>query len=242
METMIRDSLIVAEKELRELFASLSTKILAMQIALLGVIFGVLIPYSQGPYWIAETYFLGIHLMFVPLVVTFPFVGDCFAGERERKTLETLLATRLDEKALFLGKSLSVFVFSYIQVLIVVLLGMVSINAYWRIEKGGEGIFLYSPPVLFALFGLSAAMVALATGIGVFVSLRAESVRTAQRIMGTIDLAMFLPMFFVLALITLDWVAVMAALGLVLLLTALLSVLAIRSFRREQLVLGMSDL
>ena len=236
---MIRDSLVVAGKELRELRASLSTRILAMQIALIGVIFGGFIPYSQGPYWIAETYFLGIHFAFVPLVVTFPFVADCFAGERERKTLETLLATRLDEKALFLGKSLSVFVFSYIQVLIVVLLGMVTINAYWRLEEAREGIFLYSPPVLFALFGLSAAMVALATSIGVFVSLRAESVRTAQRITGTIDLAVFLPMFFVLALVTLNWASVMAAFGIVLLLTAILSVLAIRSFRRELLVLGM---
>ena len=236
---MIRDSLIVARKELRELFASRSTKILAMQIAILSVIFGGFIPYSQGPYWIAETYFLGFHFMFVPLVVTFPFVADCFAGERERKTLETLLATRLDEKALFLGKSLSVFVFSYIQVLIVVLLGIVTINAYWRIEEGRQGVFLYSSPVLFALFGLSAAMVALATSIGVFVSLRAESVRAAQRITGVINLAVLLPMFFVLALLTFDWISIMAAFGIVLLLTAFLSALAIRSFRREQLVLGM---
>ena len=239
---MIRDSLIVAEKELRELFASRSTRILAFQIAILGIIFGGFIPYSQGPYWIAETYLLGFHFVFVPFVVTFPFVTDCFAGERERKTLETLLATRLDEKALFLGKSLSVFAFSYIQVLMVVLMGMATINAYWRIEAGGKGLFLYSPPALFALFGLSAAMVALATAIGVFVSLRAESVRAAQRITGVINLAILLPLFFVLALLTLDWFSVMAGFGMVLLLTVLLSVLAIRSFRREQLVLGISDL
>ena len=238
---MIRDSLIVAEKELMELFATRSTKILIMQIGILGVIFGGFIPYSQGRYWIAETYLLGFHFVFVPFVVTFPFVTDCFAGERERKTLETLLATRLDEKALFLGKSLSVFAFSYVQVLMVVLIGMATINAYWWIEAGGKGLFLYSSPALFALFGLSAAMVAMATGIGVFVSLRAESVRAAQRITGVISLAILLPLFFVLALLTLDWLSVMAGFGIVLLLTALLSILAIRSFRREQLVLGMSN-
>ena len=238
---MIRDSLIVAEKELMELFATRSTKILIMQIGILGVIFGGFIPYSQGRYWIAETYLLGFHFVFVPFVVTFPFVTDCFAGERERKTLETLLATRLDEKALFLGKSLSVFAFSYVQVLMVVLIGMATINAYWWIEAGGKGLFLYSPPAFFALFGLSAAMVALATEIGVFVSLRAESVRAAQRITGVISLAILLPLFFVLALLTLDWLSVMAGFGIVLLLTVLLSILAIRSFRREQLVLGMSN-
>ncbi|MFH1008321.1 MAG: ABC transporter permease [Candidatus Latescibacterota bacterium] len=238
---MIRNSTIVAKKELRELFASKSRGILALQIAILGVIFGGFIPYSQGPYWIAETYLLGFHFVFVPFVVTFPFVTDCFAGERERKTLETLLTTRLDEKSLFLGKSLSVFAFSYLQVLMVVLIGWGTINAYWRIEAGGKGLFVYSPPALFALFGLSAAMVALSTGIGVFVSLRAESVRAAQRVTGVINLAILLPMFFVLAQLSLDWISVMAAFGIVLVLTALLSILAIRSFRREPLVLGMMD-
>lgn len=235
---MDSDALLVAGKELRELLASRSLKILILQMGFLTVVFGLLIPYSQGPYWIGETYFLSVHMVFVPLLVTFPFVADCFAGERERKTLETLLATRLSERALFLGKALSVFVFAYIQVVAVVLTGLVALNLYGRIELGMETLFLYSGPTMFAMFFVSAAVVVLGTGLGVLISLRSESVRSAQRVAGVINLVLFLPLFFGFLAFRLSWVSVLITLIIVLLSAGSACAIGIRSFQRERLVLG----
>ena len=232
------DVLRVAGKELRELMASRSLKILILQMGFLTGVFGLLIPYSQGPYWLGETYFLSVHIVFVPLLVAFPLVADCFAGERERKTMETLLATRLSERALFVGKSLSVFVFSYIQVVVVVLTGLIALNLYRRMELGMGGLFCYSGPVLFAMFLISAAVVVLGTGLGVLISLRSESVRSAQRVTGVINLVLFLPLFFGFLAFRMSWLSVLLFFAVVLLASVGMCAIGIGTFRRERLVLN----
>lgn len=235
---MDSDILLVAGKELRELVASRSLKILFLQVGFLVVVFGLLIPYSQGPYWVEETYFLSFHIVFVPLLVTFPFVADCFAGERERKTMETVLATRLNERALFLGKTLSVFAFSYIQVVMVVLAGLVALNLYCRIEMGMEALFLYSGPTTCAMFLISGAVVVLGTGLGVLISLRSESVRSAQRVAGVINLVLFLPLFFGFLAFRLSWASVLITFFSVLFAAGGVCAIGIGSFQRERLILN----
>lgn len=236
---MDSDILLVAGKELRELLASRSLKILLLQVGFVTVVFGLLIPYSQGPYWIEERIsFLSIHLLLVPLLVTFPFVADCFAGERERKTMETVLATRLSERALFLGKALSVFIFAYVQVVAVVLTGWVALNLYQRVELGMEELFFYSGPATFAVLLISAAVVVLGTGLGVLISLRSESVRSAQRVAGVINLVLFLFLFFGFLTFHLNWLSAAITLVIVLLAAGGVCAIGIGSFRRERLVLN----
>lgn len=43
--------------------------------------------------------------MYFPLVLTLTMVADSFAGERERHALETLLASRLSDRAILLGEA-----------------------------------------------------------------------------------------------------------------------------------------
>ena len=70
---------------------------------LVVAVIGVLLPYQMGP----ERYF-GIRpiliLTLVALASISAVVADAFAGERERHTLETLLASRLPDSAILFGK------------------------------------------------------------------------------------------------------------------------------------------
>jgi len=66
-------------------------------------ILGIYLPWQNGPEW-ARTPLLPAALSWLPLLLVGALVADSFAGERERKTLETLLASRLSDRAILLGK------------------------------------------------------------------------------------------------------------------------------------------
>ena len=64
-------------------------------VILVGV-FGVFLPLQSGAEWVqspATVFYWG----WVPLMLVGGAVADSFAGERERHTLETLLASRLPD-------------------------------------------------------------------------------------------------------------------------------------------------
>ena len=41
------------------------------------------------------------------------FIGDAIAGERERHTLETLLASRMPDRAILLGKVIAIVLYAW---------------------------------------------------------------------------------------------------------------------------------
>ncbi len=58
---------------------------------------------------------------------------DSFAGERERHTLETLLASRLPDHAILSGKLLVCVLYSFIMTIIFIVLCLAVVNiAYWN--------------------------------------------------------------------------------------------------------------
>ena len=70
------------------LFGVLSGNFLLVLVAL----FGIVLPLRAGEQWVGQPVGVGISLM-IPLVLVASWAADTFAGERERHTLETLLAT-----------------------------------------------------------------------------------------------------------------------------------------------------
>ena len=106
-------------------------------------------------------------------------IADSFAGERERKTLETLLATRLPDQSIFLGKVLSALIYAWAFTILSMITSLIGVN----LAKDTPGIYLYPPSVF--LFGLVGSIVTglLIAGVGVFISLRASSVREAQQML-----------------------------------------------------------
>jgi ABC-2 type transport system permease protein len=244
---VIVDVLTVAWKEWRELL-QLGGSVRGGRfslVILLGV-FGVFLPLQSGAEWVqspATVFYWG----WVPLMLVGGAVADSFAGERERHTLETLLASRLPDSAILLGKMVAAVSYGWGLVLLMLVLSLVTVNLSVR-----TGPFLMFPwrfavgAPLLALLGAG-----LAASAGVLVSLRAPTVRQAAQTLNVgILLLIFIPVLAVQALpeswkaqagawamtLGVDGILWVAAALLALLDFALLAA-AFARFRRARLVL-----
>jgi len=164
-------------------------------VILIGV-FGVFLPLQAGADWVqspATVFYWG----WVPLMLVGSAVADSFAGERERHTLETLLASRLPDSAILLGKMFAAVTYGWGLVLIMLVLSLVTVNLSartgpllvfpWRFAVGAP---------LLALLGSGLAATA-----GVLVSLRAPTVRQAAQTLNVgVLLLIFIPVLGVQAL------------------------------------------
>jgi ABC-2 type transport system permease protein len=182
---MIGDILTVASKEWTELlFVGGSLRGGRFSLVILLAMFGVFMPYQFGPEWLDSPTTL-FYWGWLPLMIVAGAVADSFAGERERHTLETLLASRLPDRAIVLGKAVAAVGYGWGMVLSMLVLGLVTINV---MEHPG-------PPVLVPWRALGGAAVlsllgtTTAAGAGILVSLRASTVRQASQ---TLNVAILL--------------------------------------------------
>jgi len=244
---VIGDVLTVAWKEWRELLQlGGSHRGGRFSLAILVGVFGVFLPLQAGAEWVespASVFYWG----WVPLMLVGSAVADSFAGERERHTLETLLASRLPDSAILLGKIFAAVTYGWGLVMVMLVLSLITVNLAartgpllmfpWRFAVGAP---------LLALLGAGLAATA-----GVLVSLRASTVRQAAQ---TLNIGMLLLIFIpVLGIQALPdaWKAqlgawamtigvgglVWVAAGLLALLDLSLLAAAFARFRRSRLVL-----
>src|SRR5678815_2933365 len=89
-------------------------------------------------------------------------VADLFAGERERHTLEALLATRLSDQAILFGKLLAAMAYGFILTWVIMLVSVVTIN----ISSGRSGLLFYSPQMTLAALIFSILVSGLSASIG----------------------------------------------------------------------------
>jgi ABC-2 type transport system permease protein len=120
----------------------------------------------------------------VSVILISIMIPESFAGERERHTLETLLASRLPDRAILFGKLVVPISLGWAVALLTVGLGMVTVNvAHWS----GEFRFL-TLPIALGSAALSLLMAVLTAGAGVFISLRAETAQQATQTLTAIIL------------------------------------------------------
>lgn len=208
--------------------------------------FGVILPLQVGRAWVESPIVLA-YWIWVPMALVSSAMADSFAGERERHTLETLLASRLSDRAILFGKIVAAVAYWLGVTWGSLLLGLATIN----LAHGHGSLLIYPPTVSLGIVVLGLLGAGLAAGAGVLVSLRAATVRQAQQIcMIAIMLLPFVPVLGVRALPA-EWKArllepfaaaggtrlvVMAAVVLAVLDIGLLTGAAIR-FRRARLIL-----
>jgi ABC-2 type transport system permease protein len=244
----MNDVWIIARKELKEFWkarGSLRARLLSFLPLLL--VFGIYLPLQQRQSWTEVPAVSGIWFMMLPLVLAGGTAADSFAGERERHTLETLLATRLSDKDIFLGKVLATVLYCVGITWSCALLGWIALNA----TKGSQPWFMYTAPVL-ALITVGSALVSLLmTAVGVLVSLRAASVRAAAQVFSLVTLVLFIGLPVLLqalpasvkeavgqALVGANWTMVgLIAAGVVLLADLALLALGVARFQRPRLIL-----
>jgi len=189
---VIRDVLTVAWKEWRELMSlSGGARGGRLSLVILLAVFGVLLPLQSGADWVrsATTVF---YWAWVPLMLVGNAIADAIAGERERHTLETLLASRLPDPAILLGKVLAAVSYGWGLVMGMLLLSLVTVNMSAR----SDGLLLFPARIAVGAPLLALLGAGLAAAAGVLVSLRAATVRhAAQALSVGILLLIFVPVF-----------------------------------------------
>ena len=91
------------------------------------IIFGIFAPLIAGRLWLDYPIVQWLW-SWLPLAMSAGMVADTFAGERERDTLEALLASRLPDRAIVLGKVAAVAVYGWAITLICWLAGWLSVR------------------------------------------------------------------------------------------------------------------
>jgi ABC-2 type transport system permease protein len=142
-------------------------------------IFGIVMPIQWGSMWVESAVALSLWAI-IPLILVTTMVADSIAGERERHTLETLLASRLSDQAILLGKIGATVSGVWIVTQLLFIMALVPVNL-----MHGEGrLLFYKPQVLVSGLILSFLLSFLMSSIGVLVSLRAGTVKQAQQTLG----------------------------------------------------------
>ena len=177
---MIADIWTVMWKEWREILRqSGSKRRTAGASVLMMVVMGIFMPWQAGIEWVTTPVSLGLWVV-IPVVLIATTVADSFAGERERHTLEALLATRLSDRAILFGKIGATVSYAWVMAQIVLLIALVVVNVrFWE-----EQILFYRADVALSGLGLSLLGASLVSTIGILVSLRANSVKQAQQTLG----------------------------------------------------------
>lgn len=190
---MISDIITVMTKEWREFFASggsRRTSLISLLIIL--VLFGFYLPYRAGQGLIDSPWIVVLYSVVLPVILMTNVIADAIAGERERHTLETLLASRLTDRAIILGKLGATVGYSLALSTITALVGMVAANLH------GDGSFrFYSIGVFGSIVAFDLLISLLFAGFGVLASLHAASVRQAQLTMGVAMIVIFLLPFLI---------------------------------------------
>ena len=101
---MIQDILTVMWKERNALFIQPRSRYRLVVTFLVPIGLSIWMPWDTGRDWFQD-YLPSLIVTFaLPLLVVGVMIPDSFAGERERKTLETLLSSRLPDRAILFGK------------------------------------------------------------------------------------------------------------------------------------------
>jgi ABC-2 type transport system permease protein len=241
---VLNDLLTVLRKELLEIVMPEGRfRGAAKNLVILIGIAGLLFPLQAGPRWL--TSWISIYSACFPAILLLNYAADTFAGERERHTLETLLASRLPDAAILLGKVFAIVGFGWALILLSQVLAVIGLTVVY-----GKGrLLFFDPAIALSLVVIAAVLPLLLTTLGALLSMTAPTVRSAgQRMLMPFLVIYGLPSAVPFLLSRFGWtpnveaiapvtvVAGVAVAGTVL--SAILLVVAMRLFERETLVLS----
>ena len=190
---MLNDIVTIIQKDLKEILSARGNrKSSLIYLGIVVALIGIFMPLQSGPLWLTEP-ILSLVWSWFPVFLMISLVTDSIAGERERNTLETLLASRLSDRAILLGKIAGAVIYGWSISVIGNLLAVVTINV-----RFSTGSFQFYPLSLFLVLLLLPLVVGiLMSSLGVLVSLNAPTARAAYQKLSLVMLGLwFLPMIF----------------------------------------------
>ena len=204
-------------------------------------IMGIYLPLQLGPQWVDLTPIGMVLLLWIPFFVIISFIGDVIAGERERHTLETLLASRMPDRAILLGKVVTTVLYAWSMGVLSLLLGLVLVDLF---RTQGNWMF-YPLDLLLDAIVLSLLASVLAASAGVLISLRVSTVRQAQQILSVGTIVLVFGGTFVLRALPANAISSLSYQQFLLIVIAVFAVLdaillglSLVSFQRSRLILS----
>lgn len=183
---MIGDIATMMWKEWREYFAGPSAggsggrgRGVVGVLLIMGII-SILLPLLMGRALLTSATPVIVDGLYLPVIILLSVIADSFAGERERHTLETLLASRLSDRAILLGKVGAAVAYGWAVGLIAALVQAVVANLSRKNATAGSGLAFYPAGSAIAIVVLGLLMSLLIASAGCLVSLRATTTRQAQ--------------------------------------------------------------
>ena len=175
---MFDDILTVVWKERKSQFRVRGSRLRFLMMLFSPLLLATIFPITFGPNWLAEIPPLIIAVI-TSVILVAVMVPESIAGERERHTLETLLASRLPDRAILVGKLFVPLTVGWGASVLAMLWSAVVVNlAHW------EGhILFFTLPIALGSLALSFLMALLTAGAGVFVSLKAATAQEAAQIL-----------------------------------------------------------
>ncbi len=239
---MLTDISTILWKEWKELFfRRVRAREDAWGLLLVVGVFTIFPLLGENQAWLTSPFAL-IFAAWIPFSLTGNVIADSFAGERERHTLETLLATRLSDRAILLGKIAAAVSYGWGLTMLILVLQMLAINMVFA----GNGILMYSPSIAIGTLVLGLFGSLLPACIGVFFSLHASSVRSVQQWLGSVGIGVLLiPLVGARVLpaaginvlqLDLGWTTLFITVTLAIV-DAVLLIAAMRRFQRTRLIL-----
>lgn len=235
------DLLIIMWKESKDLLFQGGWRALIRPLLLMGVL-GIYLPLQIGLQWLELLPLEMFVVLWIPFFVIITFIGDAIAGERERHTLETLLASRIGDRAILLGKVIVTVGYAWGMALVGLLLGLVLVNLF---RGHGSWVFYHPLDVLLEALALSLLACILGASAGVLVSLRSATVRQAQQILSVGTLLLIFGGIFVLQALPTNFISSLSYSQFLLLTMAALAVLdaillglSLLGFQRSRLILS----
>jgi ABC-2 type transport system permease protein len=207
-------------------------------IAILGIVF----PWQLGLRWLELSPIMLVLNLYIPFLQIINVIGDAIAGERERHTLETLLASRISDRAILLGKIIVTIGFAWGMTLISLLIGLMVANL-----TGGQGTFVFYAPLnqFLEMVVLCLLVYLLAASAGVLISQHSTTVRQAQQTLSLSTIVLFVGSILALKAVPASTIAslsynqvLLVGLVVVAVLDAILLGISLSSFRRSRLILS----
>jgi ABC-2 type transport system permease protein len=213
-----------------------------LQPLLISGILGIVLPLSFTQHWINLEPVPVLIIWYAPFLFITSFIGDAIAGERERHTLETLLASRISDQAILLGKLMVVVGFTWGITLFCLLLGAIVVNLS---RSQGQWEF-YAPINLFlVVLVISFLTILLAASGGVLISLKSATVRQAAQTTVLGEIILGFAVYVVVRLLPVTVTASLTTSQLILIIMLVLVVLdtvllaaSLVSFQRSRLILS----
>jgi ABC-2 type transport system permease protein len=235
----MRDVLTIVWKEWKDALFQGGWRAWIRPVLLIGII-GVAWPLLGKAAWMNLSPLQIVVVLWVAFFVTISIIADSIAGERERHTLETLLASRITDRSILVGKVAIVVLYAWG----VMVAGLLVGAGVYNLSYGWGRPLFYPADMLFYALVLGLLVCAFGASAGVLLSLRISTVRQVQQTLsiGTvmlggavIALIQLLPKEFFQTFNT-DQILLLAV-GVVVLLDAVVLAFTFRAFQREKLIL-----